>query len=161
MRGNRNSMKLIKFALLIASCMLFIIACNNTTTTNQTATNQTANTPPTPVASPTAAPTPADEFASLRPIYAEACARCHKLDGEGGTVEVLGKKLNVPSFKKGHALKHTDEEFAKQVAEGGDGMPAFKDRLNQQQIKELVRLIRKEFQSGLTNAKETPAAPKS
>jgi mono/diheme cytochrome c family protein len=98
----------------------------------------------------------------VRPIYAEACARCHKLDGEGGTVEVLGKKLKVPSFKQGHALKHTDEEFAKQIAEGGDGMPAFKDRLDKEKINALVRLIRKEFQSGVTNAKETATpAPKS
>lgn len=150
-------MKLIKLALLIASAMLLFVACQSDANTNQTAnTNRQA----TPVASPTAAaatsPTPpADEFAAVRPVYAEECARCHKPNGEGGQAEVRGKKLNVPSFKKGHALKHTDEEFAKQISEGGDGMPAYKDRLNEQQIKDLVRFIRKEFQSDVA----APAKP--
>jgi mono/diheme cytochrome c family protein len=150
-------MKLIKLALLAAALTLFVVACNTTTNTNQT-----ANTQPTPAASLTAntATTPADEFATVRPVYAETCARCHKIDGEGGQVDVRGKKLNVPSFKKGHALKHTDAEFAKQISDGGDGMPAFKDRLNQQQIDGLVRFIRKEFQGGEAAKKETPA-PKS
>lgn len=142
-------MKLIKLALLIAAVTLFVVACNNAANTNQTANTNTAQ---TPAASPTAAantaPSPADELAAVRPIYAETCARCHKLDGEGGPTEVRGKKLNVPSLKKGHALKHTDEEFAKQISEGGDGMPAFKDRLKPEQIKDLVRFIRKEFQTG-------------
>ena len=153
-------MKLIKLALLIAAGTLFAVACNNAANTNQT-----ANTAQTPAASPTAAantaPSPADELAAVRPIYAETCARCHKLDGEGGPVEVRGKKLNVPSLKKGHALKHTDEEFAKQISEGGDGMPAFKDRLKPEQIKDLVRFIRKEFQAGAdVPAKPSPTASK-
>ncbi|MGB7926218.1 MAG: cytochrome c [Pyrinomonadaceae bacterium] len=154
-------MKLIKLAFLAAAIMLSLVACNNTTNTNQTATtNTTTTTTNAPSASPTAAAntaaTPADEFAAVRPVYAEHCARCHKVDGEGGTVEVLGKKLKVPSLKKGHALSHTDAELAKQIADGEDGMPAFKDRLNQQQIDALVRFIRKEFQSGATDKKESP-----
>jgi mono/diheme cytochrome c family protein len=156
-------MKLIKLALLIAAIALFLLACNNTSNTNQT-----ANTQPTPAQSPTAAtantaqPSPADEFAAVRPIYAESCARCHKIDGEGGTVEVLGKKLKVPSLKIGHALKHSDAEFAKQISEGGDGMPAFKERLKPEQINDLVRFIRKEFQSGAVAppAKASPTASK-
>ena len=156
-------MKLIKLALLIAAIAMFVIACNNTANTNQTTGT---NTQPPPVASPSAAattaPTPADEFAALRPVYAEHCARCHKIDGEGGTVEVLGKKLKVPSLKKGHALDHSDAEFFKQISEGEDAMPAFKDKLSKEQIDGLVRFIRKEFQSGATTGKQqTTPAPKS
>lgn len=153
-------MKLIKLALLAICVMLSVVACNNTTNTNQTASTNTATTT-TPAASPTAAantaPTPTDELSTVRPVYAEFCARCHKIDGAGGTVEVLGKNLKVPSLRKGHALNHSDAELAKQIAEGEDGMPAFKDRLNQEQINGLVRFIRKEFQSGATEPKkETP-----
>jgi mono/diheme cytochrome c family protein len=150
-------MKPIKLALLAAAVMLSVVACNDTTNTNQTAgTNATATPAASPTATATTAPTPADELAAVRPVYAEHCARCHKIDGEGGTVEVLGKKLKVPSLKKGHALSHTDAQFVKQIADGEDGMPAFKDRLDQQQINDLVRFIRKEFQSGATDKKETP-----
>jgi mono/diheme cytochrome c family protein len=154
-------MKIIKLALLITAAMFSVVACDNTTNTNQTAGTNTT----TPAASPTAAPntpapTPADEFAALRPVYAEHCARCHKIDGEGGTAEVLGKKLKVPSLKRGHALNHSDAELAKKISEGEEAMPAFKDKLSQEQIDGLVRLIRKEFQSGAKDEKQPPA-PKS
>ncbi|MFN2480848.1 MAG: cytochrome c, partial [Pyrinomonadaceae bacterium] len=46
-------------------------------------------------------------------------------------------------------LKHSDAEYAKQITEGGEGMPKFKDRLTPEQINGLVRFIRSEFQSGL------------
>ena len=156
-------MKLIKLALLSAFVILFVVACDSTTSTNQTSGANTAVTPvPT---SPTAntnstPPPPADEFAAVRPVYAEHCARCHKIDGEGGTAEVLGKKLKVPSLKKGHALNHSDAELAKKITEGEEAMPAFKDKLNEEQINGLVRLIRKEFQAGAKDEKPSPA-PKS
>jgi mono/diheme cytochrome c family protein len=71
--------------------------------------------------------------------------------------------LKVPSLKKGHALDHSDAELAKKISEGDDGMPAFKDKLTQEQINNLVRFVRKEFQSGATTTgkETTPAAPKS
>jgi mono/diheme cytochrome c family protein len=158
-------MRLIKLALLIAAVTLFIVACNSAPNTNQTANTNAQKTPaasPTAAANTATAPSPTDELAAVRPVYAESCARCHKLDGEGGTVEVLGKKLKVPSLKVGHALKHTDAEFAKQISEGGDGMPAFKEKLKPEQINDLVRFIRKEFQSGAvaTPDKVSPTVPK-
>jgi mono/diheme cytochrome c family protein len=153
-------MKLVKLAILVAVVMFSVVACNNATNTNQTASTNTATPAASPTTAATAAPTPTDEFATVRPVYAEHCARCHKIDGEGGTAEVLGKKLKVPSLKKGHALGHSDAELATQIAEGEDAMPAFKDRLNQEQINGLVRFIRKEFQGGSADQKEAPA-PKS
>ena len=61
-------------------------------------------------------------------------------------VTIDGKKLRVPSFKSGHALKHSDRDFVDQIVTGGDGMPAFKGKLDPKQINDLVRFIRKEFQ---------------
>ena len=43
-----------------------------------------------------------------------------------------------------------DAEFAKQIANGGDGMPAFKDGSTSEQINDLVRFIRRDIQAGLT-----------
>jgi mono/diheme cytochrome c family protein len=148
-------MKSIKLALVVTTIALFAFACSNASNTNQTSGANTA--PGSPSASPSAkaqaSPTPADEFAQIRPTYAEGCTVCHGPKGDGGTVTIQGKKLKVPSLKEGHALNHTEEQLAKQIAQGGDGMPAFKDRLTPEQINELVRLIRKEFQG------KTGAAP--
>jgi len=98
---------------------------------------------PSPLASPT---TPPDEFAAARTIFKERCAKCHGASADGGPVTIEGKTLKVPSLKAGHALKHSDEDFVDQITDGGDGMPAFKDKLQPNEINELVRFIRKEFQ---------------
>ena len=139
-------MKLLKLALLISSFafFLFVIACSNPANLNQMANS---NSTPTPAASPTATP---DQFAQARLIYAQGCQICHGPRGEGGLVEREGQRpLRVPSYKEGHALTHTDAEYVRQITNGGDGMPAFGDKLTPEQINQLVNFIRAEFQAGL------------
>lgn len=143
-------MKLVKLALVATCLALIALACTdaNTNTAN-------TGTQPTPAASPSAAapsPTP-DQLAAAREHYADNCAVCHKEDGEGGMVKIEDKRLKVPSLSKGHALSHTDAEFAKQIANGGDGMPAFKDKLKPEEINNLVAYIRKQFQGGAAPAR--------
>jgi mono/diheme cytochrome c family protein len=104
---------------------------------------QSTNSGADPAAKATATP---DEFAALRPIYKENCARCHGENGNGGQVTEQGKKLRVPSLKAEHAMKHSDQDFVDQIMNGGDGMPAFKGKLQPDQINGLVKLVRKEFQ---------------
>ena len=112
---------------------------------------------------PAAPPAPAapfltpDEFVQARATFNAACARCHRVSGEGGTADFGdGAKLTVPSFKQGHTLSDTNEKFARQIANGGNGMPAFKSRLTPEQIDGLVRFIRQEFQAGLIKESSTP-----
>jgi cytochrome c6 len=164
-------MKFIKLALLTASLSLFVIACNNTTSNSNGSSNSGTN--PTPAATSTArtnaatSPTPAaDEFAHVGAVYGQNCAICHGDAGKGGTVDIEGKKLKVPSLVEGHALKGTDEHYVKQITKGGEGMPAFKDKLKPEEINELVRYIRQKLQAGATaapasNGNPTPPAPKS
>ena len=97
----------------------------------------------TPAAKATATP---DEFASARVNYAKHCVACHGAEGEGGVKTIDEKKLKVPSFSTGHALKHTDEDFVEQIMKGGDGMPEFKDKLSSDEINLLVRFVRHQFQ---------------
>ena len=146
-------MKTVKLFIVAAALALFAIACGESSSTNQTASN--SGTQPTPNASPkaTASPTPVDELASAKTSYSQVCAACHQDGGEGGTVKIEGKPLKVPSLKEGHALKHTDEEFAKQISKGGGGMPPFKDKLTPEQINNIVRFIRRDIQGN--------AAPKA
>lgn len=156
-------MQRFNLAVFIPAIAIFALACNNGGNTNQTANVNTASTPPaTTTATPSSPPTTttSGEFAAARSTYNAACIRCHKDNGEGGVVELdKGMSLKVPSFKTGHGLTHTDDQFERQIANGGDGMPAFKDRLTPEQIDELVRFIRHEFQAGLIKAPASSEAP--
>jgi mono/diheme cytochrome c family protein len=135
-------MTFVRLALLVVATSLFAIACNKpeTATTNQT--------PPTVAGSPaTPANAPSDEFASARANFKKHCSACHGEDGTGGPVKLDdGRTLKVPSLREGHALHHKDEEFVKQITNGGEGMPKFGDKLSREEIIDLVRFIRKEFQ---------------
>lgn len=131
----RQLLVLIPFALLL------LTGCQ---------TDKTANTPNANSNSPTAKATP-DEFAATRASYEKNCKLCHMENGEGGPVKLDdGTKLKVPSLREGHALKHPDADFVKQISKGGDGMPAFGDKLKPEEINDMVRFVRHEFQAGKT-----------
>lgn len=133
-------MKLCILALVVVSAMLFISGCSKPANEN---VNNAAAATPTPVAKATATP---DEFAVARANYAKHCSACHGDEGKGGLVKVENIRLKVPSLREGHALGHPDEKFVKQITNGGDGMPKFKDKLSPEEINAMVRFIRHEFQ---------------
>jgi len=129
-------MKLIAIALACIALSLVVVACTETA-------------PPTnPGASAAAAsPTkPADEFAAARANYQKNCEGCHSETGEGGTVKIDNKQIKVPSIKSDHAMKHTDEQLSKIITNGEEQMPAFKDKLKPEEIAEMVKFVRKNFQ---------------
>ena len=145
-------MRLSKRVTIIAALALSAAAAcggGDTGGTNQTAANGGTQPNASPAATAKATPTP-DELAEAKTTYMQICANCHGEKGEGGPVKIEGKRLKVPSLLEGHGLEHDDAEFAKQIANGGDGMPAFKDRMNEQQIKNMVRFLRRDIQAGLT-----------
>ena len=132
-------MKWITF-VLCAAIALIVLACNDASqTTNSPAPSAAQQTPAASKQTP-------DELAAARTNYQKNCVACHGETGEGGLVTVEGKRLKVPSFKAAHAFKDPDEDFIEQIHKGGEGMPAFKDKLSEQEIKDLVKLIRKQFQ---------------
>ena len=149
-------MRLSKLVTIIAALALFAAASSacggDSAGTNQTAGNGGTQPTASPAATAKATPTP-DELAEAKTTYMQICANCHGEKGEGGPVKIEGKRLKVPSLLEGHGLEHDDAEFAKQIANGGDGMPAFKDRMNEQQINAMVRFIRRDIQAGLTPKK--------
>jgi mono/diheme cytochrome c family protein len=149
-------MKHLKLTLLLSAITAFAIACAGADTTPQNAGTPPpgANTADANTANAGAAPAtpdaPADELAAARATYNATCVRCHRETGEGGDLDMGdGGALKVPSFKSGHGLNHTDAQFARKIAKGGDGMPAFEKRLTPEQIAGLVRFVRREFQAGL------------
>lgn len=147
-------MKRLKLGLIFSAAALLAAACataTNTNTSTGNANRTAAANSGTPAATPASSPAAADELASARAAYKTTCANCHKENGEGGVAELdEGVRIKVPSFKTEHSIQHTDQQFARKIANGDkdEGMPAFKDRLTPEQINALVRFIRSEFQSG-------------
>jgi mono/diheme cytochrome c family protein len=132
-------MKLISLALTCVAIALFAIACTETATPTNTSTSSA-----TPAA---AAPTATvDEFATARANYKKNCEACHGPEATGGLVKVEKKQIKVPSLKAEHALKHTDDQLTKMITNGEEEMPSFKDKMSAQEIAQMVRFIRKEFQ---------------
>lgn len=135
----------MKFILLALSCValaLVGIACTETATSTNSSTPRAA-TSPAGAATPAAS---ADEFAHAREIYAKNCEGCHGPNAEGGLAKVDNKQIKVPSLKSDHAIKHTDEKLTKTINAGEEEMPAFKDKLKQDEIALMVRYIRKVVQ---------------
>jgi mono/diheme cytochrome c family protein len=138
-RAGEFQMKLGIFALVLGLGMLLVTGCNKPS--NESASNAPTA---TPAAKATATP---DEFAFARANYAKHCSACHGDEGKGGVVKTPdGTKLKVPSLTEGHALKHADDDFVDQITNGGHGMPKFKDKLSPEEINQMVRFIRHEFQ---------------
>ena len=135
-------MKPVSLVLTCAVIALSSLAGNNTETiTNSTTPSRTAS--PAAAASPAA---PADEFATARLNYAKHCEACHGPQCEGGPVKTPEKQIKVPSLKAPHAVRHSDEELIKIVTNGEEEMPAFKDKLNAEEITTMIRFVRKNFQ---------------
>ena len=137
-------MKLILLALACVVFALIAIACTETASPTNTATPRTASASPSPAATASVA---ADEFAHAKAIYAKNCEGCHGPNAEGGLAKVDNKQIKVPSLKSDHAIKHTDEKLTKTITNGEEEMPAFKDKLSQDEINQMVRYIRKVVQA--------------
>ena len=129
----------------LAAIILAVVFLANGCTSSDSVTNQSQPSAATATATPSATATP-DPFAEAYVDFQKHCQVCHGEKGQGGTVEIDGRKLKVPSLRDGHALEHTDEKFVKQITEGDDEMPAFRDKLSPNEINDLVRFIRKELQ---------------
>lgn len=139
-------MKILKTCLILLGFTFFAVACGETPETKNTTVNTSSTTNASNLNS---APTPAtDEVASGKKIYAEKCSRCHKEDGTGGEVIIEGSKFRAYDFTSAKMKEMPDEKYVKYIKEGvpGEGMPAFRDQLNDEQIKSVIKYIRKEFQ---------------
>jgi mono/diheme cytochrome c family protein len=134
-------MKLISLALTCVAIALVTAACTETAPPANTNTSRTAASP----AAPAATATP-DPMATARANFGKHCEGCHGPNGEGGLVKVDDKQIKVPSLKADHAIKHTDDQIAKMITTGEEAMPSFKDKMSQQEIGDMVKFVRTNFQ---------------
>jgi mono/diheme cytochrome c family protein len=133
-----------KLSLVFLTAILFVAACSNSEV-SQNPANTGANAATGNSASiPNAAPV--DELAATRELYSKNCVNCHKETGEGGRKEIDGEKIKVPNFKDPRVSAEKDDEYIKHIEKGGDGMPAYKGKISDEEIKNLVSFIRRDFQ---------------
>lgn len=79
-------------------------------------------------------------FAQSADLYKSKCAMCHGADGKGDTP--AGKKMGARDFHLPEVAKETDQQMFDLTKNGKAKMPAYKDKLTDAQIKDLVKHIR-------------------
>ena len=79
----------------------------------------------------------ADDAATL---YKAKCAMCHGADGTGNTP--AGKKVGARDFHAPEVMKQTDEQLLETTKNGKNKMPAYKDKLKDDELKSLVAYVR-------------------
>jgi mono/diheme cytochrome c family protein len=73
-------------------------------------------------------------------LYKSKCAMCHGPTGAGDTP--MGKKLALKSLASPEVQKNTDAKLVEVIAKGRGKMPAFGGKLTDEQIKQLVAVVR-------------------
>ncbi|MBS1812647.1 MAG: cytochrome c [Acidobacteria bacterium] len=78
------------------------------------------------------------DVAVTRALFAsQQCAVCHGPEGKGG----VGANLTT-----GMPMQRSLEQIEAQIKNGSGVMPAFKDKLSEEQIQELAKFVYKEIQ---------------
>ncbi len=79
----------------------------------------------------------ADDAAAL---YKSKCAMCHGATGAGDTP--MGKKLAIKPLGSAGVQKNSDDKLAQIIAKGTGKMPAFAGKVSDEQIRQLVAVVR-------------------
>lgn len=137
-------MKFLKSAIIFSVLAIFVFAC----TSDETVNNKPEPNTNTPTNATPEATAQTDELAAGRNLFKTNCAKCHKEDGTGGESEFEGKKHQAEDLTSDKMKKESDEEYIKYITNGiiDEGMPSFKDRLKEEEMKEIVKFIRGELQ---------------
>jgi mono/diheme cytochrome c family protein len=86
-------------------------------------------------------------------IYMDHCEKCHGESGDGKGPKAADLSIAPQDFTDAHAMSRiTDGEFFWQISEGHRPMPAFKDKLTEEERWQVVDYIR-------TFAKKPSGAP--
>lgn len=71
--------------------------------------------------------------------YKSKCAMCHGADGKGSA---MGQKLGTHDFSSPDVRNETDAQLTDIISGGKGKMPAYKDKLKDSEVKDLVAYIR-------------------
>jgi len=140
-------MKALKIILPTLFLAALLASCSNS---QQTAENKPAGQPSAPSTQPqTPSAQPAGggggSAATIAELYNKNCVVCHQADGKGAP---MFKEQGIPDFTDAAwQAKETDADFIEVITNGKEEggkkkMPAFKDKLTSEQIKEMVTYVR-------------------
>ncbi|MFL6469042.1 MAG: c-type cytochrome [Pyrinomonadaceae bacterium] len=89
-----------------------------------------------------------DELASGKKVYETNCMICHRSDGTGGKVSIERKSLNVENLTTEKVKGFSDEKIIGYIMNGieDEGMPPFKGKLTEGEMRDVVKFIRTELQ---------------
>jgi cytochrome c6 len=73
-------------------------------------------------------------------IFKAKCASCHGPDGAGQTA--VGKSMKLRDLRSEEVQKMKGEEMEKIIADGKGKMPAYKSKLKEAEIDELVKYVK-------------------
>jgi cytochrome c6 len=73
-------------------------------------------------------------------LYKSKCAACHGADGTGNTA--VGKSMKIRDSHSPDVQKETDAQLTEMISSGKGAMPAYKGKITDEQIKQLVAYIR-------------------
>jgi mono/diheme cytochrome c family protein len=144
--------------LVIVCFFAFIYACNNARPGNAvdtTIVNANSNLRPNPESTVAAT----DELAKGRELYNKNCSNCHREDGTGGPTVVDGRKMKPDNLTDARRQKLPDDKYVDTMVKGieDEGMPSYKDKLSEAEMREIVKYIRdglqKQEQPAPANAK--------
>lgn len=128
---------------LFTVAILIVLSCNNDKPTNVEVNSINSAPAQTPLPAATI-----DELASGRKVFATNCANCHKDNGTGGEVVIEGKKLNPDDLTSAKIKGFADEKILRYIMNGveDEGMPAFKGKLSEGEMRDVLKFIRVELQ---------------
>jgi len=132
------------FLLLFSLFSVVLLSCSEG--------SNTANVPVNPINSaPAHTPLPKatiDELASGRNLYSSNCANCHKENGTGGEVEIDGRKMDPDNLTTSKIKGFSDDKILGYIMNGivDEGMPAYKGKLSEGEMRDIVKFIRVELQ---------------
>ncbi len=134
----------LKAGLITLAIVIFIAACGQTTPTFNK-TNTVSNATITRENLPLKPSEEVDELAAAKDLFAANCMICHKDTGKGGKVTIDGKNIKPFDLTSDKMKARTDDKLIAQIKDGStdDGMPAFNDKLSDDQIKQIVKYMRK------------------
>ena len=137
-------MKKLKISVVLGA-LTIAAACGNPGPANTTVNNAAANgTNAASASTPAAVASPTDEVARGKTLYEQNCAGCHKEDGTGGEITIEGKSIDPDDLTSDKIKKMDDAKITRYIHDGieDEGMPAFKDKLTEAEIREVVEYVR-------------------
>lgn len=134
-------MSSLKYCLITCAMAVALLACStnrigNSTNGNDNSTNAAQNAPP------------ADAVETGRKLFAQNCAACHRETGTGGKMVFEGKTIDPDDLTSEKLKRISDQKIFEYILDGvpDEGMPAFKGKLKEPELREIVKFIRKELQ---------------